>query len=709
MVGETVLHYKILKKLGEGGMGVVYLAEDMKLKRRVAIKFLPSNVAANSEERKRFEVEAQAAASLNHPNIATIYSIEEDGDELFIVMEYVDGRELRQIAGASSELAPTIDQIIDYATQIARGLLAAHKKGIVHRDIKSSNIMVTDEGKIKIMDFGLARLSGKADLTKAGSTLGTTAYMSPEQIRGEIVDHKSDLWSLGIVLFELLTGIRPFKGDYDAAIIYEILNEDPLDLVGLRSDIPSQILKLIEDLLKKDPFQRIGEAGDIITRLSQKPTETKISSRDNSIAVLYFENMSPDKDNDYFCAGMTEDITIDLSKVHDLRVVPRSDVLPFSNEKVNTRKAGELLNVSHILEGSVRKAGKQIRITAQLTNVETGFQVWAERYDRLMEDIFELQMEVAEKITQAMKISLTESEKKSLAQKPTEDLRAYDFYLRGREFLLARGSKNNDNAIKMFEHALSIDPNYALAYVGLSEAYGDKFWAYDGDKKWLDKMREMNKKALELDPNLIEAEFGKGLIAHFQKNFDQSISIFDKIAERNQDFYPAYHWSGVGSEISKDYEVAIKKFKKAAEIKPYNEEPWLHIGQCFYRMGNTVEGDSAENQLLEIVRKKLEINAEDTIALSRMAATYAYQGQKEKALEIAGKLKQTAATDGLAMYNCACTYSLLDHKKEALDLLDTALEKGYKNIMVWVDQDRDFDAIRKDEDFKQLIEKYSEN
>jgi adenylate cyclase len=419
--------------------------------------------------------------------------------------------------------------------------------------------------------------------------------------------------------------------------------------------------------------------------------------------------MSPDKDNDYFCAGMTEDITIDLSKVHDIRVVPRSDVLPFLNDKVNSRKAGEILDVSYILEGSVRKAGKQIRITTQLIDVETGFQVWAERYDRMMEDIFEIQMEVAQKITEAMKISLTESEKESLAQKPTEDLRAYDFYLRGREFLLARGVKNNDNAIKMFEHALSIDPKYAGVYVALSEAYGDKFWAYDGDKRWLEKMEEMNKKALELDPNLIEAEFGKGLIAHFQKNFDLSTSIFDKITERKKDFYPAYHWSGVGSEISKAYEVAVKKFQKAAELKPYNEEPWLHIAQCFYRMGKVEEGDSAEYQLLEIVRKKLEINADDAIALSRMAATYANLGQNDKALEIASKLIQTAATDGLAMYNCACTYSLLEHKKEALELLDTALSKGYKNIIVWVDQDRDFDSIREDEDFIQLMDKYSEN
>jgi serine/threonine protein kinase len=703
MIGEKVLHYNILEKLGEGGMGVVYLAEDTKLKRQVAIKFLPPQLAASSEERERFKIEAQAAAALNHPNITQIYAIEESGDELFIVMEYVKGQELKEEV-RSRKLE--VKEVIEIASQIAKGLQAAHDKGIVHRDIKSSNIMISDNGQIKIMDFGLAKLSGKSDLTKANSTLGTTAYMSPEQVRGEIVDMRSDLWSFGVVLFEMLSGEHPFKGNYEAAIIYEILNEQPQDITKIRPDLPQNVNLLISDLLTKDCDHRISNALDIISRLNDKPQKVVSESQDNSIAVLYFENMSPDKDNDYFCAGMTEDIIIDLSKINDIRVVPRSDVLPFSQNKVNTQKVGEILNVAYILEGSVRKAGKQLRITAQLIDVKTGFQVWAERYDRLMEDIFEIQMEVAHKITEAMKISLTDSEKESLAQKPTEDIRAHDFYLRGREFLLAHGENNNKNAIKMFELALSIDPNYALVYVGLSEAYGHKFWAFDGDKKWIDKMKEMINKALELDPNLIEAQFGNGLIAHFQNKYDQSISIFDEIIKQKSDFYPAHHWSGVGSEITEDFEVAIKKFRIAADLKPYNEEPWVHIGNCYYQMGNIDEGSKADEKLLEIGRKKLEINANDTIALSRMAASYAKQNQKEKALEIAQKLIETAPTDGLAMYNCACTYALLSQKKESLKLLDKALQKGYKNIIAWVEQDADFNAIKEDDDFKELIKKY---
>jgi len=707
MIGEKVLHYKILDKLGEGGMGVVYLAEDTKLKRQVAIKFLPRHIAVNSEERERFKLEAQAAAALNHPNITQIYAIEESDDDMFIAMEYVDGQELKSFVGAHHNAPLKMEKVIDITRQIAGGLKAAHGKNIVHRDIKSSNIMIAENGQVKIMDFGLAKLNGTSDLTKTSSTLGTTAYMSPEQIRGEVVDKRSDLWSLGVVLFEMLSGGHPFKGNYEAAIIYEILNEQPQDIRKSRSDIPDNIIELLSDLLNKDKNQRISDAAEIINRLREKPEKISPETKDNSIAVLYFENMSPDKDNDYFCAGMTEDIIIDLSKIHDIRVVPRTDVLAFSHNKVNTQKAGEILNVSYILEGSVRKAGKQLRITAQLIDVKAGFQVWAERYDRMMEDVFEIQMEVAEKISQAMKISLTKSEKKSLAQKPTEDLRAYDFYLRGREFLLAHGENNNENAIKMFELALSIDPNYALVYVGLAEAYAQKHWAFDGDVRWLEKMKEVNKKALELDPDLIEAQFGRGLVAHFEEKFDEAREIFDAINSKKKDFYPALLWSGVVSQIQKDYQRALVKLKEAAALKTYSEEPWLHIAHCYQYLGDTESLIKAEDKLLENVQKKLEANANDATALSRMAATYAKRKQKKKALEIVEKLLELAPTDGLVMYNCACTYALLSVKDKALEFLEKALEKGYKNILSWVDQDQDFDAFRDDEEFKQLINKYT--
>ena len=315
-------------------------------------------------------------------------------------------------------------------------------------------------------------------------------------------------------------------------------------------------------------------------------------------------------------------------------------------------------------------------------------------------------MEVAEKITKAMKISLTDSEKESLAQKPTEDLRAYDFYLRGREFLLAHGENNNKNAVKMFELALSIDPNYALVYVGLTEAYAQKHWAYDGDVKWLEKMKEVNKKALELDPNMVEAQLGEGLIAHFQEEFERAIQIFDTISQQKTDFYPAFLWSGIASEVNKDYEKALEKLYQAANIKTYSEEPWLHIAHCHQYFGDLASTRKAEDKLLENVRKKLEANANDVIALSRMAATYGKRDQIKEALEIVDRLLELAPTDGLVMYNCACTYALASEKEQALKLLDAALQKGYKNILSWVDQDKDFDSIREDDDFKNLMAKF---
>jgi len=445
LVGKEILHYKVIEKLGEGGMGVVYKAEDTKLKRDVAIKFLPRHIAVSEEESERFKIEAQAAATLNHPNIATIHAIEEYDNELFIVMEYIDGRELKSII---DDKQLSIDEVHNYTTQIASGLQAAHEKGIIHRDIKSANIMITDRGQVKIMDFGLAKIGGQTQLTKVGTTLGTVAYMSPEQTRGEEVDQRTDIWSFGIVFFEMLTGEQPFNGDYEAAIIYEILNEEPKAIQLFRQDVPETIATLTSELLQKDANKRIKSTKEILDRLKAKPAEPKKNGDEKSLAVLYFENMSPDKENDYFCAGITEDIIIDLSKIRELKVIPRSDVLSFKMKEVNSRKVGEILGVTYILEGSVRKAGQQIRVTAQLIDIRTGFQVWAERYDRLLEDIFDVQIELSQKIAEALKVSLSDSERESLAQKPTDDLRAYDFYMRGRDFLTTGGKKTTNPRLR---------------------------------------------------------------------------------------------------------------------------------------------------------------------------------------------------------------------------------------------------------------------
>jgi serine/threonine protein kinase/Flp pilus assembly protein TadD len=683
MIGKTILHYNIIERLGKGGMGVVYRASDTKLGRDVALKFIPHSVSADAEELKRFEIEARAAASLNHPNIATVYAIEESEGQLFIVMEYIEGQELRDVIKSA---LPDVKAATSYTLQIAEGLNAAHKKGIIHRDIKSANIMVTCQGQIKIMDFGLAKMRGISQMTKIGTTVGTVAYMSPEQIRGEEVDQRTDIWAFGVVLYEMLTGELPFKGEYEAALIYSILNEDIKPSRSFREDIPGNLELLVTRLLRKNPSERLNSMSGIADMLKAGASDSLIQREEKSIAVLYFENMSSD-----------------LSKIKELKVIPRTDVLPFKSRETNSAKVGKILGVSYILEGTVRKAGQRIRVTCQLINIPKGFPVWSERYDRLLEDIFEVQIELSQKIAEALKVSLSESERQMIAKKPTDDLRAHDFYMRGRDYLNAGGKNNNESAIKMFEHAVSIDKDYALAYIGLSDAYNYQYIFYNGDQKWLGKMISASEKAREIDPELLDVEIIKGVVLYHQKRFEEAKRIMQKFVEKLNDNYLAYFWLGVVEEITKDYTKALAHFKRAAEIKPYSEEPWLHIDMIYRRMGDLHASRTAAEKMLQIVGKKIDINAKDGIALSRAAATYANLGDKNAALSTLGRVLEIAPNDGLAIYNCACTYAQLGEKRKAFDYLKKAIDIGYKNIIEWIENDPDFDAFREDSEFKKII------
>lgn len=706
MIGKMISHYKILEKLGEGGMGVVYKAQDTKLDRIVALKFLPKHLLCDEEAKKRFVHEAKAASALNHTNITTIYEIDEAGGECFISMEYVEGKSLKELIKNKQIQKWNIAEITDVGIQMVEGLSKAHRKGIVHRDIKSDNIMLTNEGLVKIMDFGLAKLKGVPKVTKTGTTVGTVAYMSPEQTRGEDMDHRTDIWALGVILYEMLTGELPFQGEYEAAIIYQILNAEPKAIQWFRSDVPDHILTLISQLLQKDPANRLSSTKEIIQRLRERPREKATEEGKKSIAVLYFENMSSEKENEYFCAGMTEDLIIDLSKIQHLKVIPRSDILPFRSKEVNSRQVGRTLGVHYILEGTVRKGGNRIRITAQLIDVKSGFQIWAERYDRLIEDIFDVQIEVSEKIAEALKLSLSESEKKSLAKKPTDDLRAYDFYMRGGEFLSRRGQKDRQTAIQMFEHALSIDPNFSLAYVALAEAYSFNYLVYGGDRSCLEKMMEMNEKALSLDPDLIEAQFGMGMVYFHQKRFAVAKRNFEKVLESKNDYYQACWWLGLTSVVLEDYDSAIKYFKSAAVIKPYSEEPWHFLEQSFRRMGKLKAAKEAADKVIEVGTRKLEANPKDVAALSRLAVTYAIIGENNKALEAVRRVMEIDPNDGVGLYNCAGAYACLGMKEEALKYLEKASEAGWWKLSEWIQNDPSLESIRDDPEFQQILSKH---
>jgi non-specific serine/threonine protein kinase len=707
MIRKTISHYKILKKLGEGGMGVVYKAQDTKLDRIVALKFLPAHLLCDEDAKKRFVHEARAASALNHTNITTIYEIDEAEGECFISMEYVEGKSLKELIKKKQIQKWDIVKIMDLGIQMIEGLSKAHRKGIVHRDIKSDNIMLTSEGIIKIMDFGLAKLKGIPKVTKTGTTVGTVAYMSPEQTRGEEVDHRTDIWALGVILYEMLAGELPFQGDYEAAVIYQILNAEPKAIQWFRQDVPDNVLTLVSQLLQKDPANRLSSAKEIVQRLRERPREKAPEEGKKSIAVLYFENMSSEKENEYFCAGMTEDLIIDLSKIQHLKVIPRSDILPFRSKEVNSRQVGKTLGVQYILEGTVRKGANRIRITAQLIDVKSGFQIWAERYDRLIEDIFDVQIEVSEKIAEALKLSLTESEKQSLAKKPTDDLRAYDFYMRGSEFLSRRGQKDRQTAIQMFEHALSIDPNFSLAYVALAEAYSFNYLVYGGDRSWLEKMMEMNEKALSLDPDLIEAQLGMGMVYFHQKRFAQAKRNFEKVLESKNDYYQACYWLGLTSVVLGDYDIAIKYFRRAASLKPYSEEPWHLLEQSYRKIHKLKPAQEAANKMIELGTRKLEVNPKDVAALSRLALTYAAIGENKKALEATRRVMEIDPDDGVGLYNCAGAYACLGMKEEALNYLEKASEAGWWKLSEWIQNDPSLESIRDDPEFQDILSKHS--
>lgn len=588
-VGTQVSHYRIVEKIGAGGMGEVYLAEDTELKRQVALKFLPPHLCHDEDCRARFKREAQAAAKLDHSNIVPVYEVGEFKGRPFFAMAHIEGQSLREVIKQGKL---TVNEAVDLTMQVCEGLYEAHSAGVVHRDIKPGNIIIDKKGKPRLLDFGLATVSGEEKLTKTGSTLGTVGYMSPEQVEGKKVDHRSDLFSVGVILYEMITGRRPFAGDNDAAVVKAISSSTPEPIARFKSGVTGELQSIIDKALSKDVSIRYQHADGMLADLKRLAASSQVpvtvSTRERrpkklrwaaalslliiavvsigfvlkhflapgdlrvkSLAVLFFENLGTEDEN-YLASGLAEDLAMKLRNIAGFQVASSADIRRLSKKDLLAKDVASHLGVQYALDGSLLRHGERIRVNVELIDEKTGEVIWSEQFNREFTEVFQFIDEISRKIAQALEVHLIPAEQLALKEKPTDDAEAYDHYLKGRHYYYNITFRDNDLAEREFERALQLDPDYPLALAGLADVYVQRYKErFDYDEYWLDSSDVLIDRALALDSDLAEAYESRAEVLLQKDNITG----------------------------------AFKAAEKARDLQPEWDEPYIHLGNIYKQRG----------------------------------------------------------------------------------------------------------------------------
>ena len=700
--------YRLDRELGRGGMATVYLAHDVRHNRRVALKVLHPDISGSIGP-DRFLREIQLAAQLNHPHIVPLFDSGGAGGFLYYVMPVVEGETLRDRLLRDGQIP--LEESLNLIRGIASALDYAHRQNIVHRDIKPENVMLQD-GEAVVMDFGIGKAVSMASgdtLTQTGMVVGTPAYVSPEQAAGETkIDGRSDQYSLACVLFEMLSGKKPFSGPTAQAIMAKRFSEPVPSLRNVFNGAPEEVENALLRALARDATDRFATTVEFARAL----VATNMSTPDGSplgqsggtksIAVLPFTNMSADPEGDFFADGIADEIITALSKVKALRVVSRTSSFTFKGKNDDIREIGRKLQVSTILEGSIRKAGKRLRLNAQLVSTSDSSQLWAERYDRELEDVFAIQDEIASSIVAALRVVLTEDEKKAIEQVPTTNIDAYEYYLRGRQFFHQHRRRSHEFARQLFERAIELDPGYALAHAGVADCCSFLYQYFDASEANLNKAISASKRALDLAPQLAEPHASAGLAISLTGKFDEAQKEFEEAMRLNpKSFEAAYFYARACMAVGNNAE-AVQWYERAVAVRPDDFAAMMLLGNSYSSIGRIEDSTKAMRRAYDAARKHLELNPDNPRALYMGAACLIELGEKEKALDWTRRAEAMEPDDPSVLYNIACDYSMLGMPKEGVAALTKSINNGFGHWK-WIEHDTTLDNLRNEPGFVELL------